>query len=249
MDMQQKDAFNQFREFLQQMDGDFHILEQRVPVDIQADYFKISNKLRKDPPQTQIDYEQFAEDLNSEASTKEHKQMILSMLAISKQAKAYRILEQYVSKRDAELADWAYLALMESRITLETELSDEKQIYISTGLGGEGRKLRFFILLLSSTGNPFLDYQRQVIEREFDYALSKADSRIERLTIREKHVEMLLLIPIQVDIKTLLEGIISECNQYGSFLSESVTVTNVKELSNEEISQIVNMHGSNQTRY
>ena len=61
------------------------------------------------------------------------------------------------------LTDWAYMALMESRIMLESELSEEKQIYISTGLGGKGRKLRFYLLLQTNENKPFLDYQRNVI--------------------------------------------------------------------------------------
>ncbi|MDR3269648.1 MAG: hypothetical protein LBT83_11365 [Tannerella sp.] len=248
--MQQKDVFNQFQKFLKETDGDFHILEQRIPVDVQMEYFRVSNQLRKFPLQlNDTDFAKCIDHLKNENSTKRQKQRILSTLAISKQVKAYRLLEQYASETDDELADWAYMALMESRIALESELSDEKQIYISTGLGGKGRKLRFFILLLSSSGNPFLDYQRQVIERESAYFLSKADCKIERLTIREKHVEALLLIPIQIDIKRLLEEIVDECNQYGNFLSNSITVTNVKELSDEEIFKIVNMHGSNQTRH
>jgi phage-related tail protein len=249
--MRQKDVFHQFQKFLKETDGDFHILEQRVPVDVQMKYFKFSNQLRKSPLRLEdADYERFVDDLKNRESTKEQKQLILSTLAISKQAKSYRILKQYaLETADAELTDWAYMALMESRITLESELSDEKQIYISTGLGGVGKKLRFFVLLIASSGHPFLDYQRQVIEREFTYALSKENCNIERLSIREKHVELLLLIPIQTDIKDTLGDIINECNQYGNFLMGSITITNVKELNDDEINRIINLHGSNQTKY
>jgi hypothetical protein len=247
--MQQKDVFNQFQKFLKETEGDLHILEQRVPVDVQMEYFKFSNQLRKSPSHPEEeDFEKFISGLEDRSATKEHKQLILSTLAISKQAKAYRILEQFAGETDGELADWAYMALMESRITLETDLSDEKQIYISTGLGGAGKRLRFFVLLIASSGSSFADYQRQVIEREFTYALAKENCKIERLTIKDKHVELLLLIPIQTDIKNTLEAIINECNQYGNFLSESITVTNVKELNEEEIAKIINSHESIQTR-
>jgi hypothetical protein len=157
--------------------------------------------------------------------------------------RAYRLLEQYVQHPDPELVNWAYMALMESRITLESELSGEKQVYISTGLGGKGQKLRFYVLILSSEGASFLDYQRRVIEKEFGYALPKEDCEIERLTIGDKYVELVFLVPVKADIKKILEDVIRECNLYGNFLSEIFTVTNVKELSMEEVDQIVEKYG------
>lgn len=241
--MQQKNAFNQFQKFLKETDGEFHILEKQISVDIQLEYFKFSDRLRKTVPSEEgFDLDKYMIDLKNPESTKEYKQEILSTLAISKEVKSYRILEEYIKQPDPELTDWAYMALMESRITLETELSDEKQIYISTGLGGKGQKLRFFLLLLSSTEEPFLDYQRQVIEREFEYALSKLDCEIERLTIKDRYVEIVLLMPIRLDIKKTIEDIIQECNQYGNFLSPVFTVTNMKELDEQEIEKILRLH-------
>ena len=84
---------------------------------------------------------------------------------------------------------------MESRISLESDFSDEKQIYISTGLGGKGEKLRFYVLMTSKGKKPFQEYQRQTIEREFAYYLPKTDCEIERLTIGEQYVELVFLIP------------------------------------------------------
>lgn len=241
--MQQKNVFKQFQKFLRETDGEFHILEKQIPVEDQFKYFKYSDRLRKTSPLVEEkDIERLILELENPESTKDDKREILSTLAISKQVKAYRVLEQYIKKTDAELTDWAYMALMESRITLETELSDEKQIYISTGLGGKGQKLRFFILLLSATGDLFLDYQRQVVKREFEYALAKQNCEIEQLTVKDQHVEMLLLIPIRMDIKKVFEAIIQECNQYGGFLSGAFTVTNMKKLEEDEIANIIHSH-------
>jgi hypothetical protein len=238
--MQQEDTFNQFQRFLKETSGDFHVLEQRIPVEVQMEYFKFSAELRKTPLRLdELDCEKYVADLQNPESTKECKHRILSTLAISKQVKAYRILEQYVHAADPEVADWACMALMESRIILETELSDEKQIYISTGLGGKGNRLRFFILLLSASGQPFLEYQRTVVEREFAYLLPKENCEIERMTIRDAHVELVMLSPIRANIKRILDRVMNECNQYGNFLSETVTVTNVKELDDDEIARII----------
>ena len=196
-----------------------------------------------------MDYIAFRESLSNPESTTDYKKYILSMLATSREVKAYRMLEDYVQHPDEDVSNWAYMALMESRISLESELSDEKQIYISTGLGGKGEKLRFYVLMLSRDRKPFQEYQRKVIEREFAYFLPKADCEIERLTIGEQYVELVFLIPVRADIKLTLDKVINECNQYGDFLSDIFTITNVKELTQQEVTDIINKNGNSKTSH
>ena len=246
------DVFKKFRDSFSKMDGHFHILEQRVPVELQMEYFKYSEQVRKErakPDLNDMDYTAFRESLSNPESTTDYKKYILSMLATSREVKAYRMLEDYVQHPDEDVSNWAYMALMESRISLESELSDEKQIYISTGLGGKGEKLRFYVLMLSRDRKPFLGYQRKVIEREFAYFLPKADCEIERLTIGEQYVELVFLIPVRADIKLTLDKVINECNQYGDFLSDIFTITNVKELTEQEVTDIINKNGNSKTSH
>ena len=244
------DVFKKFRDSFSKMDGHFHILEQRVPVELQMEYFKYSEQVRKErakPDLNDMDYTAFRESLSNPESTTDYKKYILSMLATSREVKAYRMLEDYVQHPDEDVSNWAYMALMESRIS--SELSDEKQIYISTGLGGKGEKLRFYVLMLSRDRKPFLEYQRKVIEREFAYFLPKADCEIERLTIGEQYVELVFLIPVRADIKLTLDKVINECNQYGDFLSDIFTITNVKELTEQEVTDIINKNGNSKTSH
>ena len=246
------DVFKKFRDSFSKMDGHFHILEQRVPVELQMEYFKYSEQVRKErakPDLNDMDYTAFRESLSNPESTTDYKKYILSMLATSREVKAYRMLEDYVQHPDEDVSNWAYMALMESRISLESELSDEKQIYISTGLGGKGEKLRFYVLMLSRDRKPFLEYQRKVIEREFAYFLPKADCEIERLTIGEQYVELVFLIPVRADIKLTLDKVINECNQYGDFLSDIFTITNVKELTEQKVTDIIDKNGNSKTSH
>jgi len=241
----QKNVFNQFQKFLKDSDGDFHILEQRIPVETQMEYFRYSDHLRKMMLRpAEMDYNRLLLDLYSPYASHEEKKRALSMLAISKLVKAYRLLERYAQYAEPEITDWACMALIESRIALESELSDGKQIYISTGLGGRGNKLRFFVLLSTAEGKVFLDYQKQMLEKEIAFAFPRYDCELERLTIKEQHVEMVFLAPIRMNIKTLIDNIMDECNQYGGFLAKIYTVTNVKELNEEEITHILKENGN-----
>jgi hypothetical protein len=235
-----EDAFTHFREALNDMEGNFHILEQRVPVELQMEYFKYSEQLRKTTPDPgEAGLERHKDTLHSPESSTEEKRHALAGLAVSKDVKAYRLLEEYVGDPDPEMTHWAYLALMESRMSLESELLDRQQVYISTGLGGKGDKLRFYALFFSDENKPFEAYQRQVIEREFAYCLRQDGCPVERLTIHDTYVELVFLISVHLDLKSILEHLINECNEYGDFLSTGFTITNVKELSSEEIAALI----------
>lgn len=238
----EEDVFRQFHESFSKLEGHFHILEQRIPVNVQMEYFKYSEEKRKresPDPVTEEEIDVIFRSLELPEAPEAEKKHLLTLLAISKSAKAYRLLEEYAKHPDDCVTDWAYMALMESRISLESEFSNEKQIYISTGLGGKDEKLRFFTLFISNDRLPFREYQSRVIEREFPYLLSHENCEIERLTIKSNYVEMLFLVPVRGNIKGILDKLIRECNQYGGFLSEMFTITNVRELSESEVAEII----------
>ncbi|MDR1258998.1 MAG: hypothetical protein LBK65_06960 [Tannerellaceae bacterium] len=244
------DVFERFRDSFNKLEGRFHVLEQRVPIEAQLEYFKYSEQMRKNNVKmTDDEYHIYHKSLYTDTLSAEHKKYILSALAISNDVRAYRLLEEYVQRPDPDVTNWAYMALMESRISLESELLQEKQIYISTGLGGKGEKLRFYVLIIASGEEPFQEYQRQTIEREFDYYFPTEECEIERLTIHELYVELSLLVPVRKDIRSILEKVVTECNQYGNFISDSVTITNMKELSATEIEEIIRRnHGNKNTQ-
>ena len=238
--MDQRDILGNLKKILNDANGEVRILEHQVPIETQMEYFFYSNSLRSLlQEEAMMDLEQFATVLFNSASSLADKKKTLSTLATSRETRAYRILQEYVQGPDEELKDWAHMALMESRIILESEFTNARQIYISTGLGGKGNRLRYYVLLLSASGNPFLDYQQQVIKKEFAYKLLKDEGEIEELTINKNYIELIILLPIQTNIKRFIENVISECNQYGDFISNIVTVTNVKKLAENEIAQIL----------
>ena len=236
----QENAFKMFLKSFQNMGGQFQILENRVPFPQQLEYLNYSRKLRKRKYKIkEADYRQYREKLENVELTKDEKKKILTILALSAEVHAYRLLEQYMQQPDKELENWASMALMESRIAIESELSGERQIYISSGLGGKMGKMRFYVFIPSLNGLLFEDYQRKVIEKEFDYLLPKKDCEMERLTIKDNYMELVFLIPITTDVRKILKMAIMECNVYGNFLSQTFTVTNVKEFSQDEINQIL----------
>ena len=235
-----EDVLNMFLKSFQNMGGQFHILENHVPVEQQLEYLNYSRKMRKRKYKIKEgDYHLYREKLENVELPKEEKKKILTILALSSEVHAYRLLEQYMQKPDEELVHWASMAFMESRIMLESELSDERLLYISTGLGGKMGKMRFYALIASTNVTPFVDYQRQVIEKEFGYLMPENDCEIERLSIKDSYIELVFLIPVTADFKKILEKVVRECNIYGNFLSQTFDASNVKIFNQDEINQIL----------
>ncbi len=256
MDKPNYDLSN-FQNSFEKVKGRIHVLERSVPVEVQMEYFRASKRMRRTRDEnnraSDEECEQWYAELCGTADTFlplsiEERRQLLLQLANSRNPKAFKCLKQYVENDpDPATLDWAYLALMDIQIALESELSEEKQIYIATGLGGKGEKLRFYVLMVSKGRKPFEEYQRNIIEREFGYYFPKVDCEIEELHISVDYVELLLLMPIRSNIQQILTKIIIDCNEYGDFLSTVYTITNVEKFTQAEIEEVLERHENLET--
>ncbi len=238
MDSKNEDVLKKFHESLEHMKGNVHIIEAQIDIDTQMKFYSFSNDLREES--TSADLEKEEQLLFSADASVEDKKHSLAMMSNIPDVKAYRLIEKYASQAESELKDWITLSLLKSKITLETEFSDEKQMVISTGLGGKDSKLRFFILVTSKSKTPFSEFQKETIQKEFSYSLEKSDCEIEEIAIFDNYFTMLILVPIMADIQNLLDIPLTECNQYGDFLDNNYIVTNVRRIPTEEITELLN---------
>jgi hypothetical protein len=227
------DVLKNFRDSLEGLEGNLHVLEANVPVETQIEYFHYAENVRKRSQNESIDEQ--INILNSQDSTPEETKYAMAFLAISGDVKAYRALETYNREHKDKPNDWAALSLMQAKITLESELSDEKQVFISTGLGGEGHRLRFFSFFKSAGLKPFSDYQRKLIEREIPYYIHKYRGILERQVVEDVYFTAVFLIDLSIDIKNMLLDAVNECNQYGDFISNNFIITNVKIFNEKDI--------------
>ena len=129
--------------------------------------------------------------------------------------------------------------MQESRMLLESNFLDENQVFISTGLGGKGLKLRYFVVFLTTDSLILNKFQKKIIKNETEYILKKYQSEIEEIKYSDIFVTLKALIPISVHLNNIFEEIVTECNQFGDFLQTNFIVTNVKELENEEIYKLI----------
>jgi len=218
---------------LEKVKGNLHILENNVSVEKQMEYFHFSEEIKNDFSDEQLIEDQINILMSTEVSDYKIK-YALAFLAISGNVKAYRAIEAY---NETHSDDWAVMSLMQARITMQSQFSDERQIFISSGLGGKDDLIRFYAFFKSKDGIFFSDYQKKLIEKEIPYYIQRYDGITEEINIHDNYFTLLFLACIKVDIKTLLEDAIEECNQYGNFINKGFIITNVKVFSEEEIRQ------------
>lgn len=235
----QDDLLAKLRQTLDEQGIDtFHVLEDLVPIEVQMDYFRYFDRLRRDNPQ--VDREEEVAILFSPDETVERKKRSLTLLALIPDVGAYRSIETYHSSPlEPELMHWSSMALVSSRIILNFDLSGHRQIYVSSGLGGHNKKLRFFTLFTTTDRQDFTDLQKEIIDREFKFQLQKADVEIEKFEIMDNYFTILLLFPFDSDVKESLNNAVSECNQFGNFLETKFLFTNVKVLNEKEIEKLL----------
>ena len=216
----------------------FHILEELVPIEEQMEYFKYFDDLKERDVRFVPDSE--IEMLFSPDVSIKRKKECIALLSSIPNVKAYRALETYqANPMEPELKNWSSIALLGSRISLDSDLSGKPQTYISSGLGGHDKKLRFFVLFISPTRENFTDHQKEMIEREFRFQLEAADVDIETFEIEDNYFSILLLFPFKTDVRAILQSAIVECNQYGNFLDDKFLFTNVKVFTHEEIQKMI----------
>ena len=233
------DLLAKLRQTLEEQGIDsFHILEDLVPIEEQMEYFRYFERLRGENNPFVRD-EEVAVLFSPDAPVSRKKRSLI-LLASIPDVGAYRSIETYHSSPlEPELTHWSSMALVSSRIVLSSDLSGQQQVYISSGLGGQDKKLRFFSLFTTADRQPFTDLQKEIVEREFRFQLEKADVIIEKLEIKANYFTIQMLFDFDKDAKTCLDAAVQECNQYGNFLDTKFLFTNVKVLSENEINNLL----------
>ena len=236
--MEEDKFYNDIQKALQDLPKNYSILEEQIDVEVQMKYFEFTQKIRQNDNSEECF--QHRDELFSDETEDERKKEILTSIAVYDDVKAYRTLEKYVAVAEGELKQWGILALQESRMLMHSSLLDEQQVFISTGLGGKGQKLRYFVVFLGVDKEDLLtETQQKLLKDELIFELKKHDGVFESMDFMEGFSSTLVMLPLSAEIKQLFRNVIDECNQYGNFLEEDLVITNVKILSRGEIIQLI----------
>ena len=228
-----ENLYEKIKEILGGSPGTLTILEHKIDLDLQVEYFETSRRLRDEwEEEWAMDQARY---LNEPGYSLQVKKEILARLASIDRVSCYRYIEEYMEHAEEEMGDWALLALNESRMHLESKIMEESQVFISTGLGVKDGKLRYFAVLVTRSKLELSKIQQKVIANEFDFIMKKRGAEVEEINYSEYMATILLLLPMNLSLKAVFQEAIDECNQYGNFLMDDFIVTNVKTLSFGEI--------------
>lgn len=245
----EKDKFySDIQKALDNLPENFNILEEQIDIEIQMQYFEFSKKIRD--KERMEEFFNKKDELFSDETTVKRKKEILSVLATVDNVKAYRIIEKFMKGAKGILKSWAVLALQENRMLLQSSLLDEQQVFISSGLGGKGQKLRYFVVFINQNKTEMLNKtQRKLLKDELVFELKKHDGEFELIDFMEGFATSQVMLPLKADLKDIFRNVVDECNQYGNFLLEDMIVTNVKVLSKGEIIQMLNKSEDDETEF
>ncbi len=232
-----ENIYDKIKELLGSLPSQLKVLEEKIDIELQLEFFEHSRRIRDSFKFDSV--VNYSKRLFLPEVTIEEKKNVLAGIATVPVVESYRAIEKFLRETPGILRNWAILALQENRMLLESTLLDESHVFISTGLGGKGNKLRYFIVLFGKGNKDFTELQKKIIRTEFEICLGHHNSELEELNFSGYLANLLAMIPMTEIIKQLFTEAIEECNQYGDFLLSNFIITNVKELSFDEIREYV----------
>ncbi|WP_430816821.1 hypothetical protein [Carboxylicivirga sp. RSCT41] len=235
--MKEMESDNKLEQILKNYPDSVTVLEEAIDVKLQVKYFKETRKQKESLDK--VTALKKKDKLFDKDYSEDEKKLLLCQLASINEVEAYRTIERYVSCPDESLAQWAILAFQESKMLMHSEFMDQKPLFISTGLGGKGSQLRYFVVIFTRDQAVFTPYQEKLVMNEIVYAFNKEKAELEEIEFMGYYVKFTGLVPLNTGLKKLLSDLVKHCNELGDFLDTSVLVTNVKKLSAGEIEQLM----------
>lgn len=236
-----KNTLDQLKDSSGEMKSNLHILDEIIPIEEQMKYFKYSEYIHSKRGDDQNDYRYFIHKLFSPDIEIEDRRYYLTILAGIADVAAYRAIETYRQcPLEPELSNWSAMALVENKILLDAELSGEKQFFVSTGLGGQDGMLRFFTVIASSDRTDFSDFQIEMINKELMFAFDRNSIVLEEISVHGNYLTLMLLCDLKHDIRSIINDVISECNDLGYFIDPKFILTNLKKIKNSDIERMLN---------
>ncbi len=232
-----EDNLNNLSDFFNKLPEKYSVLEESIDLNIQLEYFDTSKRFRENPSDENF-FDKKELLFNKSTSLFEKKQMLVQ-LALMENVEAFRTIEKFKNNSENELKEWATLAFIESKTIIENSLTNEHHVIISTGMGGKGTKLRYFVVLIAKDKGGFTDLQERLIDSELDFVMTKYNGEIETLNIQNDFVTVTCLIPLKKPVKEIFTKMIKECNLYGDFLQTNFIITNIKIMNDAEIRELL----------
>lgn len=223
------DPFEELKRLIRENPDQITILEEEIDVKLQMEYYRAAHRAKSQAEQHTT--EALSDELFDEEVTLKRKKKVLTLLASINEVPALRAIERFKDKPDSGLEHWSVMAFQESKMLISSQLIGGVPVFISTGLGGKDRSLRYSVALGGITDEYFTDFQIKIIRSEVEYVLKKSNSVLEEFGVLNNMAVLTVLIPIELDVRAILRECIGSANQFGSFLNETFVITNMRKIN------------------
>ncbi|MGQ7871436.1 hypothetical protein [Sunxiuqinia sp. sy24] len=238
--MKDEDHLKHIQDAINKLPEEFSILEEQIDIELQMAYFDMARKQRNTTPDDTLLAQAKLDLYNPEISLEDKKELLVKLAGLD-DVEAFRTIEAFHKQASNEIKSWSVLALQESRMVIQSSLLGEQQVFISTGLGGKGQNIRYFVAMSHNDSDcSFNETQRKLLESEFRFFLNESEGELEEIDFHGNIATAVFLFPLKQNLHTIFKSFIDECNQYGDFLSEDVIITNVKKLALDELQEFIN---------
>lgn len=241
---------NQIPSFSDEMLSRIHQLDEPIPLVLQNEYFHNSAQLKAAKFAMDDEEIMYAEETLFDPDVPEDiKKLYLSRIASGVRIEALRLIEKFLASDilSQSLRQWALMAEMEAKIGVISEIMDEKQIALTTGLGGHNGMMRMMGLVFHKNILDFEVYQENLLRKEFELAISQNKGEIEVYECKGHYCLFKFLMPFSAPIANVFEDYINKCNQIGDFLSPKYYITNTEIIREERAKRLIEKYNQTST--
>lgn len=131
------------------------------------------------------------------------------------------------------------MARMGCRLNLIEDFTGDNMIFVASGLGGDGYRIRFNLVLLSCLDRPFSDFERGMIEKECRYHLERFSGQLDNLEIAHQYARLVFLLPVAESPGRFLEDLLASVNEFRPLVSCPDTISSEEYFSQERCIELV----------
>lgn len=168
------------------------------------------------------------------------RKFMMVALSRSEDVEILRMLEQYEKgkKCPPELREFVSLCVYHCRTTLEASLLNESYAMVSSGMGGDGTRLRYFAALSTLSKQEWSATQQHLLHEELLLAAKSHDAVVETVDFAGRFAKIVLLVPLSDYPNVVVSKAANICNELGEFIDPREVFTNVFRMPNEELEKI-----------
>lgn len=215
---------------LDSIPNEFRVIENKIDAKVMEEYYTIAESL-EDKTQDSIIINK---NNQTESSSKDDIKKLLVRLSKIGDVKSYRKIEEIIESCKPEILDFSCVALNFARLNLESNLSDEPVGFISTALGGKGKKLRYYFIV---TSKERIDEDKELeIIRELNNICIKDNSELEEIENHGNYMLVKILVSMDFAIGNVIDKLTGNC----SFLDKEYMCTNLEKPTKEFVKRWMN---------